>query len=344
MSFSSTPADTKDVELAPVDENIKLSSIDACKPNDLSNEAENNKLTLKSPEPEIETQYMSTQEDGSSLRASVLNMMNTIIGAGVLSIPNTVRKAGLLGSFILLFVSLYLSLEGAHMLCSTAVYTKQDSYGFIAKKLGIPKVGLIGDIAMIVFDLGVAVAYLIVSFQQFIDLANAWLGISMDTLNVWKPVICVVIALCVDWPLLSIPSIDALSFTSVIALICVIVFVIVSILKGASMLMSGTLDYAWIPRDWNLLPGAISVFFTAMCCHVNIPKMTAELKLPSKTRFADKTKKMARVCTISFLCCGTVYFVVGAFGYLAYGDKIGANLLDNFSQDHAWYLNIVKLA
>ena len=110
------------------------------------------------------------------------------------------------------------------------------------------------------------------------------------------------------------------------------------------MLISGTLEYAWIPRDWSLLPGAISVFFTAMCCHVNIPKMTAELKLPSKTRFADKTKKMARVCTTSFLCCGTVYFIVGAFGYLAYGDKIGANLLDNFSQDHAWYLNIVKLA
>ena len=110
------------------------------------------------------------------------------------------------------------------------------------------------------------------------------------------------------------------------------------------MLISGTLEYAWIPRDWSLLPGAISVFFTAMCCHVNIPKMTAELKLPSKTRFADKTKKMARVNTISFLSCGTIYFIVGAFGYLAYGDKIGANLLDNFSQDHAWYLNIVKLA
>lgn len=30
--------------------------------------------------------------------------------------------------------------------------------------------------------------------------------------------------------------------------------------------------------------------------------------------------------------------------YLAYGNKIGANLLDNFSQDQAWYLNIVKCA
>ena len=116
-------------------------------------------------------------------------MMNSIVGAGVLSIPNTVRKAGLLGSFILLFVCLYLSLEGAHMLSDASVYTKQDSYGTVATRLGIPKVGLVGDIAMIVFDLGVSVAYLIIFFQQMIDLANAWLGVAMETLDSWKPLI-----------------------------------------------------------------------------------------------------------------------------------------------------------
>ena len=77
---------------------------------------------------------------------------------------------------------------------------------------------------------------------------------------------------------------------------------------------------------------------------MNIPKMTAELRFPSKSHFSDKTKKMKRVNNIAFWSCGFIYFFVGAFGYLAYGDAIGANLLDNFSQDQAWYLNIIKLA
>ena len=298
----------------------------------------------KIPEPEGEVFYMSTQENGATLTSSITNMMNSIIGAGVLSIPNTVRKAGLLGSFLLLFICLYLSLEGAHMLSDASVYTKQDSYGTVATRLGVPKVGLIGDISMIVFDLGVSVAYLIIFFQQMLDLGHAWLGVAVETLNQWKPLICSLLALFIAWPLLSIPTMDALRFTSGIAIVCIVLFVVISVLKGFSSLFAGELSYAWIPRDWSLLPGAISVFFTAMCCHVNIPKMTSELRLPSKTRFGDKTKKMRRVNTISFLGCGGIYFIVGAFGYLAYGDSIGANLLDNFSKDKAWYLNIVKLA
>ena len=327
-------------ELPPV----SMPVVEEKKPDEVNETSVMEKNELTTPTPGEEVFYMSTQEDGATLTSSITNMINSIIGAGVLSIPNTVRKAGLLGSFILLFVCLYLSLEGAHMLSDASVYTKQDSYGTVATRLGIHKVGVVGDIAMIVFDLGVSVAYLIIFFQQMIDLAHAWLGVAMETLNTWKPLICSLLALCIAWPLLSIPTMDALRFTSGIAIVCIVLFVFISVFKGFAMMMSGTLEYAWIPRDLSLLPGAISVFFTAMCCHVNIPKMTAELKFPSKTRFADKTKKMRRVNTISFLSCGTIYFVVGAFGYLAYGDKIGANLLDNFSQDKAWYLNIVKMA
>ena len=108
--------------------------------------------------------YMSTQEKGATLMSSMTNMVNSIIGAGVLSIPSTVRKAGIVGSFILLSLSLYLSLEGAHMLSDTSVYTKEDSYGSIGKKVGVAAAGLIGDISMIVFDLGISVAYLLILF------------------------------------------------------------------------------------------------------------------------------------------------------------------------------------
>lgn len=311
---------------------------------DINDNSVAEKSEVKVPESTGEVFYMTTQETGASLVSSVVNMMNSIVGAGVLSIPNTVKKAGIIGSFLLLSISLYLSLEGAHMLSASAVYTKEDSYGTIGQKLAKAWVGLVGDFAVILFDMGVSVAYLIIFFQQVIDLLHNWGHIALDVLATWKPLICGVLALLIAFPLLSIPTMDALRFTSSIALVCIFLFVVISVIKGIVQLAAGGLTYALFPRDWSLLPGAVSVFFTSMCCHVNIPKMTAELRFPSKSHFSDKTKKMKRVNNIAFWSCGFIYFFVGAFGYLAYGDAIGANLLDNFSQDQAWYLNIIKLA
>ena len=57
-------------------------------------------------ENEIPVDYVKVQNEGSSLVASIVNMMNTIVGAGVLSIPLTVKKSGIIGAFILLACSL----------------------------------------------------------------------------------------------------------------------------------------------------------------------------------------------------------------------------------------------
>ena len=88
----------------------------------------------------------------------------------------------------------------------------------------------------------------------------------------------------------------------------------------------------------------MSVFFTCLCSHVNIPKMTQELKVPKSTKFASRVQKMDRVDMYSFLLSTVVYYAVGVCGYLAFGDNVGGNLLDNFTSLNVWYLNIVKIA
>ena len=65
-------------------------------------------MEKKDPEDPIPVDYVKVQNDGSSLGSSVVNMMNTIVGAGVLSIPSTVKKSGIVGAFLLLALSLYL--------------------------------------------------------------------------------------------------------------------------------------------------------------------------------------------------------------------------------------------
>ncbi|KAK8830082.1 hypothetical protein WA556_000724 [Blastocystis sp. ATCC 50177/Nand II] len=168
-------------------------------------------MEKKDPEDPIPVDYVKVQNDGSSLGSSVVNMMNTIVGAGVLSIPSTVKKSGIVGAFLLLALSLYLSLEGAKMLSTVSIYTRAESYGMVAKKLNQPLMGALGDWAMIVFVLGISVAYFIILFSQVMDLIENWFGVAREVLDKYYPIMGSSIALFIAFPLLCIPSIDALS-------------------------------------------------------------------------------------------------------------------------------------
>ena len=125
---------------------------------DVKTEESNNLSTLdKGIDSNIEeTYYMSTQEKGATFLSSVINMMNTIIGAGTISLPNTMMISGIAGGGILLVISLLLSLIGAHFLSAASIYTKEDSYGFIGRKVVNPVVGYVADFFMILFDFGIS--------------------------------------------------------------------------------------------------------------------------------------------------------------------------------------------
>ena len=146
------------------------------------------------------------------------------------------------------------------------------------------------------------------------------------------------------FPMLSLPTIDALRWTSTIAIICIVLFVLISIFMGVRQVILEPLQYNWFPGSIGAFSTAVSVFFTCLASHVNIPKMTAELKVPSGTKFASRVKKMDRVNNIAFVACSVIYYLVGLCGYLAYGPATEDNLLTNFGTNNTWYLNIVKLA
>ena len=300
------------------------------------------KTEEKMNDTELPVEYVKVQTEGSTLIASVLNMMNTIVGAGVLSLPLTVKKSGLIGTIVVLGCSLYLSLEGAKMLSTAAVYTKAESYGMVANKLNQHGMGILGDWAMIILVLGVCVAYFIILFSQVLDLAENWFGILRATLDKYYPLIGSLIALFIAFPLLCIPSIDSLKWISAASIVCICLFVVIAIIKGIKQVFTGGYSYYLFPQSVAGFISAVSVLLSSMCCHASIPKMTSELKLPENSRFGNKVKKMIRIDNLAFLSCGTIYLIVGIFGYLAYGDNIANNLLTNFSNDNAWYLNIVK--
>ena len=128
------------------------------------------------------------QESGSSLMPSIINMMNTIVGAGTISLPSSFLISGLGGGTILMVVSVILSLFGAHYLSAASIYAKDGSYGGVGTKVVNRGVGIAADLFMILFDFGIAVGYSNIVFAQTVEVASNLLGKPLAEVEQWKPV------------------------------------------------------------------------------------------------------------------------------------------------------------
>ena len=114
------------------------------------------------------------QEFGASYQSTMVNVVNTIIGAGILSIPSTIHSTGIIGSFLFLCASLLISLLGGYYLIVAAAYTKRDSFGEIAYVLYGPTMKMLANLTVIIYEMGVSTAYFVILFDQVGDLLQAW--------------------------------------------------------------------------------------------------------------------------------------------------------------------------
>lgn len=117
---------------------------------------------------------VSHNAEGASFTSTAINVINTIIGAGILSIPSTIHNTGIVGSFLLLITSLILSLFGAYYLIVASHYTKKDSFGEIADLLYGKTVKALSNFTIIIYQLGVSTAYFVILFEQVLDLLHSW--------------------------------------------------------------------------------------------------------------------------------------------------------------------------
>ena len=109
---------------------------------------------------------------GASFMSSIINTINTVIGAGILSIAFSIKNAGVLGSILLIIVIVIPSLITSYYLSVATSYTGEEVYGDIGTKLYNKAVGIFTNVTQILLDFGIDVAYMMVLFNQIIDIAK----------------------------------------------------------------------------------------------------------------------------------------------------------------------------
>ncbi|WVR03398.1 hypothetical protein IAU60_000389 [Kwoniella sp. DSM 27419] len=269
----------------------------------------------------------------ATVTSSVINLTNTAVGAGALAFPSAFASMGMLPGVISCAFSAATSIFGLYLLsrCAAVVGTRPGEEGRKASFNEVAKLTFgkgwatkLFDLAIAIKCFGVSVSYLIICKtllpQVCYTISKAvHHPLADDSLllasHFWLFVIMVVII-----PLSFLKTLDALRFTSQIALLTVVYLVAVVVgwffIKGASP-DRGQVVLARFGKN-TLSSFPVQVF--AYTCAQNLFPIFNELQ--NRTQ-----KRLNIVIGASMGSAAAVYEVLGIIGYLTFGNKVGSNII-----------------
>ncbi|KAL2522979.1 Transmembrane amino acid transporter family protein [Forsythia ovata] len=275
--------------------------------------------------------------NGASFSGAVFNLSTTIVGAGIMALPATMKVLGLILGIAMIIFMAFLTEASIEFLLRFSRVAKSVSYG-----------GLMGDafgkygrmllqICVLVNNIGVLVVYMIIigdvlsgttsSGIHHPGVLEGWFG------EHWwngRFFVLLVTTLAIFAPLASLKRIDSLSYTSALSVALAVVFLIITVGITVFKLINGTIlmprllpDVTSVMSFFNLFT-VVPVLVTAYICHYNVHTIDNELK--------DNTQIKAVVRT-SLALCSSVYVMTSLFGFLLFGDATLDDVLANFDTD-----------
>lgn len=271
----------------------------------------------------------------SGIYGAVFNLTTSIIGAGIMALPATMKVLGLVLGLILIFLIGILSEISVEMLVRFSVQLKATSYGEVVQATLGRTAKTLSEICIIVNNAGVLVVYLIIIGDvlsgsiRHIGVFDQWLGHGF-----WdhrRIVILVVLVLFLA-PLCFLDKIDSLSTTSAASVALAVVFVIVVFIVALIKLVEGKIEPPRLAPDFGSkkaimdLLVVIPIMSNAYVCHFNVQPIYNELE-------GRTPQKMYRVGRLTTVICVLVYASTAVAGYLLFGKDTESDVLTNFDKD-----------
>jgi sodium-coupled neutral amino acid transporter 2 len=272
--------------------------------------------------------------NGASFTGAVFNLSTTIVGAGIMALPATMKVLGLgLGIAMIIFMA-FLTQASIDLLLRFSRAGKSSSYG-----------GLMGDsfgkygkillqICVMINNIGVLIVYMIIigdvlsgtssSGVHHSGVLEGWFG---DQWWNGRTVVLTVTTLCIFAPLACFKRIDSLRFTSALSVALAVVFLVITVGIAIIKLISGGVMMPRLLPDVTDLTSFLKLFtvvpvlVTAYICHYNVHSIDNELE--------DSTQIKGVVQT-SLALCSTVYIMTSFFGFLLFGDGTLDDVLANY--------------
>ncbi|XP_020410582.1 probable sodium-coupled neutral amino acid transporter 6 isoform X2 [Prunus persica] len=272
--------------------------------------------------------------NGASFAGAVFNLSTTIIGAGIMALPATMKVLGLgVGIGMIIFVAI-LTQASVEMLLRFSKVGKVVSFGGVMGD-AFGKAGkVVFQLCILVNNLGTLIVYTIIigdvlsgtssTGVHHAGVLEGWFG------EHWwngRTFVLLVTTIFVFAPLASLKRIDSLRYTSALAVALAVVFlvitagiVVIKFFYGGISMPRFLPNVSNIASVWNLFT-VVPVLVTAFICHFNVHTIGNEL---------EDSSLIQPIVQTSLALCSSVYILTSLFGFLLFGDSTHDDVLANF--------------
>jgi amino acid permease len=277
----------------------------------------------------------------ASIKSSSQTLIANIIGASLLSLPFTIKRAGLIPGIIAMLVMCFVNASTALILAKCCEITGNFTYKGIAEAALGKRAGVVIACCLVVYVLGSGVSFAVILQDYLPSLMTLAFtpqcglnGAQCEGTGTWdarkvltNPALMVMLpGFLLLTPLSLNRNLDSLRFTSTMSLCCIAYcFFMLMILCGQARAdgSAPTGDQLNIQGQPAGLAIALPILLASFTCHFSIPRLYGELQQRSIARFRT-------VLMISFGFVLTVYMGAAVSGYLLLGPKVIGNVLKSF--------------
>eukprot|EP00897_Mesotaenium_endlicherianum_P000581 jgi/Mesen1/10523/ME000083S10032 len=279
---------------------------------------------------------------GASKSSAVFNLSTTIVGAGIMALPATMRVLGLpLGLTVIVVMGL-LSEASIEMMIKSSTGRQAWSYSELVESTCGSAWKTVLQILILINNVGICIVYLIIVADVVAGTASgSGGGGHPGLLESWfggpywwtsRSVVLVATSVFILAPLAAQKHVDSLKYTSAIAIALAVVFLLITAGIAAIKFVQGRLEAPrMLPHVSSLesilqLCSIVPVMSNAFICHFNVHPIYVELRERSEAA-------MVGVARLSLLLCTAVYVATSLAGYLLFGERTAPDVLVNFDRD-----------
>mmetsp|Transcript_31642 Transcript_31642/g.90812 ORF Transcript_31642/g.90812 Transcript_31642/m.90812 type:complete len:427 (-) Transcript_31642:159-1439(-) len=266
-------------------------------------------------------------EVGSTVSATVINLLKNMVGAGLLNVCIAFKYASVAGGLLVMAYSAFVSTAGFLLIGYCCARTGSKTFrGLWRATMGSSTEKAV-DVVLFFHTLFSCVGYITMigdfSVKSCVGLFPGTPFADRRELSIY------LITVLVIFPLSLYKDLDSLKHTSVIGLVitalsCIYVFYDVVARAGEYEAVETIREHFWyVKLD---MFKTLALFNGSFSAHYNAPTYYAELKEKSFANYA-------RVTLYSFAIATALFTVFGLAGFARFGDQVLGNVLKSYSPD-----------
>lgn len=296
-------------------------------------------------------------KDNLSFWLSVFNLMNAILGSGILGLGEVVKNLGLLPFVILLLCTACLAFYTIDLLLQSAEMTGHKSFEGLAQETFGIRGKVVTSIVIILHCLGAMCSYVYIIKTELPEVVKVFVGESHGDEQPWYfdgNLLMLIVVIAVIVPLASLKDIKFLGYSSAFGMSCMLLFTFTVVAKKFDSSIPCPLNQSTTylevmqndsssdghhaveeeeeqyctPRLTNInarTAYAVPTMFFAFMCHASMLPIYDELRRPS-------IKKMRKVAVVSICNVLVLYMLSAIFGYLTFFNLVESELLLTYSK------------